>query len=154
MKDKQKAYEEKQQISPLKARAKLHELKTAGDEAWKDLKTGEGKAWDKVKAAHPHRSLKVQMGRTSGPAANRHARILAEAIILQSIEDLWHPVSKKGSLLFFEGDGFVLCSEIAGISYIRQLAMLRMLADARPKTSLRNIRKSPSIKAKVYYDRQ
>jgi len=33
------------------ARAKLHELKTAGDEAWEDLKTGAEKAWDEVKTA-------------------------------------------------------------------------------------------------------
>ena len=33
------------------ARAKLHELKAAGDEAWEDLKTGAEKAWDEVKAA-------------------------------------------------------------------------------------------------------
>jgi hypothetical protein len=33
------------------AGAKLHELKTAGDEAWEDLKTGAEKAWDEVKAA-------------------------------------------------------------------------------------------------------
>jgi predicted ATP-binding protein involved in virulence len=30
---------------------KLHELKNAGDDAWKDLKTGAEKAWDEVKAA-------------------------------------------------------------------------------------------------------
>ena len=29
---------------------KLHELKTAGDEAWEDLKTGAEKAWAEVKA--------------------------------------------------------------------------------------------------------
>ena len=33
------------------ARAKLEELKTAGDEAWEDIKTGAEKAWDEVKAA-------------------------------------------------------------------------------------------------------
>jgi hypothetical protein len=33
------------------ARTKLHELKTAGDEAWEDLKTGAEKAWDEVKSA-------------------------------------------------------------------------------------------------------
>lgn len=32
-------------------RAKLNELKTAGDEAWEDLKTGAEKAWDEVKTA-------------------------------------------------------------------------------------------------------
>jgi len=75
------------------------------------------------------------MSKTS--AANSHARSLAEAVILQAIEDLWNPVCKRGCQRFFEGDGFELCSEIAGISYIKQLAMLRMLAYAGPKTSLR-----------------
>jgi hypothetical protein len=32
---------------------------------------------------------------------NSQARSLAEAVILQSIEDLWNPVLKKRSLLFF-----------------------------------------------------
>ena len=157
MKDKRKAYEEKidaqleewnAQIALLKARAdkakaeakieynetietlqrrrdeakaKLHELKTAGDEAW-----------DEVKTAFRFASSKFK-GKAAGHAANGHARRLAEAIILQSIEDLWNPVCKKGSLMFFQGDGFALCSEIAGISYIKQLAMLRMLAYAGPK---------------------
>jgi len=58
MKDKRKAYEEKidaqleewnTQIVLLKARTKLHELKTAGDEAWEDLKTDAEKAWAEVK---------------------------------------------------------------------------------------------------------
>ncbi|MBI5057859.1 MAG: coiled coil domain-containing protein [Nitrospirae bacterium] len=33
------------------ASTKLHELKTAGDEAWEDLKTGAENAWAEVKAA-------------------------------------------------------------------------------------------------------
>ncbi len=33
------------------AMKKLHELKSAGDEAWEDLKTGAENAWDEVKAA-------------------------------------------------------------------------------------------------------
>lgn len=33
------------------ARTKLHELKTAGDEAWEDLKTGAEKTWAEVKTA-------------------------------------------------------------------------------------------------------
>ena len=33
------------------ARTKLHELKSAGDEAWEEIKTGAEKAWDEVKAA-------------------------------------------------------------------------------------------------------
>ena len=34
------------------AKAKLQELKTAGDEAWEDVKTGAEKAWTEVKAAY------------------------------------------------------------------------------------------------------
>jgi hypothetical protein len=74
--------------------------------------------------------MEVQMSTATDHAANGHARTLAEAVILQSIEDLWYPICKKGSLLFFQGDGFVICSEIAGISYVKQLVMLRMLANA------------------------
>lgn len=33
------------------AKAKLHELKAAGDEAWEDLRTGAEKAWAEVKTA-------------------------------------------------------------------------------------------------------
>ena len=85
------------------------------------------------------------MKRVAGRAANGHARSLAEAIILQSIEDLCNPVCRRGSLRFFKSDGFVLCSEIAGISYIKQIAMFRMLADVGRKTSLRNTKKHFSI---------
>jgi len=84
------------------------------------------------------------MSKTIGHAVNSHARSLAGAIILQSIEDLWNPVCKGGSLMFFEGAGFVLCSELAGISYIKQFAMFRMLAYAGRRKSLRNMRKSPA----------
>jgi len=34
------------------AKTKLHELKTAGDEAWEDLKAGAEKAWAEVKTAY------------------------------------------------------------------------------------------------------
>jgi hypothetical protein len=34
------------------AKAKLRELKTAGDEAWEDLKAGAEKVWAEVKAAY------------------------------------------------------------------------------------------------------
>ena len=73
------------------------------------------------------------MSRTTGFVANKHTRNLAEEIILQSIEDLWNPICKRRSLMFFEGDGFALCSGLAGTSYIKQLAMLRMLAAAGQK---------------------
>ncbi|MDQ7787379.1 MAG: hypothetical protein RDU01_07205 [Thermodesulfovibrionales bacterium] len=127
MKDKQKAYEEKFDTQ-------LH--------SWKDLNTGAENTWDEVRTAHPPRGIEVQMSKTTGHAANSRARRLAEAIILQSIEDLWNPMCKKGSLIFFKGDGFELCAEIAGISYIKQLTTLRMLAAAGPIINLRNMRKA------------
>ena len=128
MKDKRKAYKEKIDTQL---------------QSWEDLKTGAEKAWDEVKTVHPPRGIKVQMSKTTGHAANSHAaRRLAEAIILQSIEDLWNPVCKKESLIFFEGDGLELCSKIAGISYIKQLGMLKMLADAGPIINLRSMRKA------------
>jgi len=79
------------------------------------------------------------MSRSTCHAADRHTRSLAEAVILQSIEDLWNPVCKRGSLTFFQGDGFAVYSEIAGIRYIKQLAVLRMLADAGQQICLRKI---------------
>ena len=33
------------------AKAKLHELKTSGDDAWEDLKAGMEKTWDDLKSA-------------------------------------------------------------------------------------------------------
>ncbi|OGR00842.1 MAG: coiled coil domain-containing protein [Deltaproteobacteria bacterium RIFOXYD12_FULL_50_9] len=38
-------------------RAKLHELKASGDEAWEDLKTGAEKAWEEVVTAF-HKAAK------------------------------------------------------------------------------------------------
>jgi hypothetical protein len=127
MKDKRKAYEEKFDTQV---------------QSCKDLKTGSEKAWDEIEAAHPPRGIKVQKSMTTSHTVDSYVRRLAEAIILQSIEDLWNPVCKRGSQIFFEGIGFVLCSQIAGINYIKQLTMLRMLADAGPKLNLCNTGKA------------
>jgi len=40
------------------------------------------------------------MSKTTGHAANSHARSLAEAVILQSIEDLWNPVQERKPAVF------------------------------------------------------
>ena len=42
------------------AAIKLHELKTAGDEAWEDLKTGAEKAWAEVKDAFHNAASKFK----------------------------------------------------------------------------------------------
>ena len=151
MKNRQRACEEKfhaefegwnAQIPLLKTRANPDESNTTdGGMGGPEDRCGKGPG--RTQNSLPQLGLTVQMSRTTGHAANSRARSLAEAVILQSIEDLWNPVCKRGSLMFFEGDGFELCSEVAGLSYIKQLVMLRMLAHAGPKTSLRNMRKSP-----------
>lgn len=41
---------------------------------------------------------------------------LAEAIILQSMEDLWEPSHRQHSLDFFSGEGFEICSGMAGLT--------------------------------------
>jgi len=52
---------------------------------------------------------------------------LAEAVILQSIEDLWNPSHKNESRDFFEGDGFKICAEIAGMNSLNQFKFLHLL---------------------------
>lgn len=43
-------------------------------------------------------------------------RSLAEAIILQSMEDLWDPQHRQQSLDFFSGEGFEICAGMAGLT--------------------------------------
>ncbi|NTU41605.1 MAG: hypothetical protein HGA78_00840 [Nitrospirales bacterium] len=45
----------------------------------------------------------------------KKVRRLAEAIILQSLTDLWDPDMREKSMAFFYGEGFRICAEIAGI---------------------------------------
>ncbi len=51
---------------------------------------------------------------------------LAEAIILQSIEDLWDEEQRQGCIDFFTGEDFRTCAAIAGISTADQIKILRM----------------------------
>ncbi len=52
---------------------------------------------------------------------------LAEAVILQSMEDLWNPSHRDESKVFFKGDGFKICAEIAGMNSIKQNKFLHLL---------------------------
>ena len=51
---------------------------------------------------------------------------LAEAIILQSIEDLWDEDRREGCIDFFTGEDFRTCAAIAGISTSDQIRILKM----------------------------
>jgi hypothetical protein len=56
------------------------------------------------------------------------SRHLAEAIILQCIEDLWDEDYRKDSINFFTGDDFRTCASIAGIEISAQLKILYKLS--------------------------
>ena len=62
-----------------------------------------------------------------GSIKNIGYKSLAEAVILQSIEDLWSPSHRDESKDFFEGDGFKICAEIAEMNSIKQFKFLYLL---------------------------
>lgn len=55
------------------------------------------------------------------------ARSLAEAIILQSLEDLWMLEGREDSKEFFTGEGFQICAEIAGLNTLEQFRVLHLI---------------------------
>ncbi|MBI5097785.1 MAG: hypothetical protein HZB30_00915 [Nitrospirae bacterium] len=62
---------------------------------------------------------------------------LAEAIILQSLEDIWTPEYNKETREFFSGAGFKICSEIAGLDTMKQFKVLHFIGG---KSNGRNFR--------------
>lgn len=49
---------------------------------------------------------------------------LAQAIILQSVEDLWDRRHMAGSVEFFSGEGFHICAQMAGLGPKEKFKML------------------------------
>lgn len=64
---------------------------------------------------------------------------LAEAIILQSLEDLHDPAHSEESRKFFQEGGFRISSEVAGLNTLKQLKLLYLTGGRRNE---RNIRRS------------
>lgn len=62
---------------------------------------------------------------------------LAEAVILQSIEDFWSMNYKKQSIDFFKGEGFQVCSKIAELDAIKQIEVLCFLGGDSHGKSIR-----------------
>jgi hypothetical protein len=71
---------------------------------------------------------------------------LAEAIILQSIEDLWNEDHRGESIKFFSGEDFRTCARIAGIDISDQIKILGLLKD-----SLKSMNKPAKSKKKSAY---
>ncbi len=57
---------------------------------------------------------------------------LAEAIILQSVEDLWDEGYKSDSMRFFKGEGFGICAGMAGMKRYDRLKLLRLIRISAP----------------------
>jgi len=52
---------------------------------------------------------------------------LAESIILQSVEDLWDKRHSSDCMTFFKGEGFDICSRLAGIELQDRLKLLELI---------------------------
>jgi hypothetical protein len=71
---------------------------------------------------------------------------LAEAVILQSIEDLWNEDRREECIRFFSGEDFRTCAGIAGMDISDQIKILSLLGD-----SLKTMNKPVKSKKKVAY---
>jgi hypothetical protein len=60
---------------------------------------------------------------------------LAEAVILQSLGDICTPAYRKESKEFFEGDGFKIFAEIAGLNVAKRFRILLLLGGKQWKHS-------------------
>jgi len=54
---------------------------------------------------------------------------LAEAILVQSLEDLWIDEERSNCIEFFSGEGFRICSQIAGMSSDDKVTILNIVGD-------------------------
>jgi len=74
-------------------------------------------------------SITSSMMSTSIKKIESRIKFLAEAVILQAIEDLFDPSERKRSIDFFNSDNFSLCAEIAGLNAVDQIRIIRMLVN-------------------------
>ena len=65
-----------------------------------------------------------------GLHARKYAEKIAEAIILQAIEDLWSVLHRQESIEFFAGDGFATCARIAGMGMYEKLKLIQTIKRA------------------------
>ncbi len=79
----------------------------------------------------------VKIGvRKKAPGAQ--IKVLAEAILLQSMEDLWIDEERSNCIDFFSGEGFRVCSEIAGMNSDDKVKILNMVGDITFQNARKN----------------
>jgi hypothetical protein len=79
-------------------------------------------------------------------AATRASRVkaLAEAVILQAMEDLWSDTHREKSIEFFEGDGFKYFAHMAGMGAVERLRLAKMLGGLKSDGAT-----NPSVKTRL-----
>ena len=65
-----------------------------------------------------------------GLHAKKQAKKIAETIILQAIKDLWSALHRQESIKFFTGEGFAICSRIAGMGMYEKLKLIQTIKKA------------------------
>lgn len=65
-----------------------------------------------------------------------HLRNLAEAIILQAIEDLWNIDHRKESIEFFKGEAFRRYLGMAGMDHREKLRLLGLINGVSKKSNV------------------
>ena len=68
--------------------------------------------------------------------AKTQVKKIAEAIILQAIEDLWRPAHKKESVAFFNGEGFEICANLVDFGLHEKLKLIQLINKAAQKNFL------------------
>lgn len=72
---------------------------------------------------------------SSSPRKGRSAAMssLAEAIILQSIEDLWLEKEQSDCLNFFTGESFHICAKLSGMDFRDRVGLLALVKNISGK---------------------
>ena len=69
---------------------------------------------------------------------------LAEAIIMQSITDLWKEDERENCLKFLKGEDFSVCAEMAGMSLPDQIKLMTLVnKSVKHGIAKKKIKKSP-----------
>jgi hypothetical protein len=91
----------------------------------------------------PFRPLSVELKprdnrlqRVQGLPASKQDRKIAEAIILQAVEDLWSAVHRQESIEFFTGEGFMICAQVVGLGTYEKLRLIQLIKKAIQKKRL------------------
>lgn len=85
------------------------------------------------KSSGPEIKEKTTRQDIKGLRPTKQERKIAEAIILQAVEDLWVPVHRKESIEFFTGEGFAICARIVGMGLYEKLRLILLIKKSMRK---------------------